>query len=213
LEEHVGAVVQAYLVVAQEEAAMADYPKLKTIDEYGRPKKHDKRAELAPIPWPKIGDTFVDSVGRTLVIIEVDLMDEIGRTSLARSTACPTRATSLSSTRSGFSTLKLSDLACRFEQVKRKNPRRTLAAVETILKMNGGGAMRVNEILEYAEHFRVDLGSRSKTPWNTVSRDISCDIKDRGNASRFRRVLPGLFRLATEFRAADCRNPLTTGPR
>lgn len=73
--------------------------------------------------------------------------------------------------------------------------RKTLVAVETVLKMNGGGPMKVAHIVEYAKHFHVNLNCRSKTPENTVARDLYCDIKDNGYASRFRRVAPGLFRL------------------
>jgi len=67
--------------------------------------------------------------------------------------------------------------------------------------MNGGGPMTVNEILEYAHHFRIHIECRSKTVKATVARDISCDIKDHGVASRFRRVSPGLFCLTTPFAA------------
>lgn len=73
--------------------------------------------------------------------------------------------------------------------------RKTLVAVETVLKMNGGGPMKVAHIVEYAKHFHVNLNCRSKTPENTVARDLALDIKENGSASRFRRVAPGLFRL------------------
>ena len=67
----------------------------------------------------------------------------------------------------------------------------TLAVVEEILRETGV-PMSVREIVERAG---VRLPSKSKTPDTVVARDLSMDIKKRGEASLFVRTSPGRYTL------------------
>ncbi len=81
----------------------------------------------------------------------------------------------------------------------------TLAVVEEILRETGV-PMSVREIVERAG---VRLPSKSKTPDTVVARDLSMDLKRKGEGSLFARTTPGRYTLrslaagsATEHRQA-----------
>jgi len=65
----------------------------------------------------------------------------------------------------------------------------TLAVVEKILRETGS-PMSVREIVEAAGD---ELPTRSKTPDTVVARDLSMDIKKKGEASPFIRTSPGRY--------------------
>ncbi len=67
----------------------------------------------------------------------------------------------------------------------------TLAVVEEILRETGV-PMSVREIVERAG---VRLPSKSKTPDTVVARDLSMDIKRKGDGSLFTRTSPGRYTL------------------
>lgn len=67
----------------------------------------------------------------------------------------------------------------------------TLAVVEEILRETGV-PMSVREIVERAG---VRLPSKSKTPDTVVARDLSMDIKRKGEVSLFVRSSPGRYTL------------------
>lgn len=67
----------------------------------------------------------------------------------------------------------------------------TLAVVEEILRETAV-PMSVREIVQRAG---VRLPSKSKTPDTVVARDLSLDIKRKGEASRFARTSPGRYTL------------------
>ncbi|HUQ00914.1 MAG TPA: winged helix-turn-helix domain-containing protein [Kofleriaceae bacterium] len=67
----------------------------------------------------------------------------------------------------------------------------TLAVVEEILRETAV-PMSVREIVQRAG---VRLPSKSKTPDTVVARDLSLDIKRKGDASRFARTSPGRYTL------------------
>ena len=67
----------------------------------------------------------------------------------------------------------------------------TLAVVEEILRETGV-PMSVREIVERAG---VRLPSKSKTPDTVVARDLSMDIKRKGESSLFARTTPGRYTL------------------
>lgn len=67
----------------------------------------------------------------------------------------------------------------------------TLAVVEEILRETAV-PMSVREIVQRAG---VRLPSKSKTPDTVVARDLSLDIKRKGEASRFTRTSPGRYTL------------------
>lgn len=69
----------------------------------------------------------------------------------------------------------------------------TLVVVEEILRETAV-PMSVREIVERAG---VRLPSKSKTPDTVVARDLSMDIKRRGEASLFVRTSPGRYTLRT----------------
>jgi len=69
----------------------------------------------------------------------------------------------------------------------------TLAVVEEILRETAV-PMSVREIVERAG---VRLPSKSKTPDTVVARDLSMDIKRRGEESLFVRTSPGRYTLRT----------------
>jgi hypothetical protein len=69
----------------------------------------------------------------------------------------------------------------------------TLAVVEEILRETAV-PMSVREIVERAG---ARLPSKSKTPDTVVARDLSMDIKKRGEGSLFVRTSPGRYTLRT----------------
>ncbi len=69
----------------------------------------------------------------------------------------------------------------------------TLVVVEEILRETAV-PMSVREIVERAG---VRLPSKSKTPDTVVARDLSMDIKRRGESSMFVRTSPGRYTLRT----------------
>ena len=69
----------------------------------------------------------------------------------------------------------------------------TLAVVEEILRETAV-PMSVREIVERAG---VRLPSKSKTPDTVVARDLSMDIKKKGDTSLFIRTSPGRYTLRT----------------
>ena len=69
----------------------------------------------------------------------------------------------------------------------------TLAVVEEILRETTV-PMSVREIVERAGS---RLPSKSKTPDTVVARDLSMDIKRRGDASLFIRTAPGRYTMRT----------------
>jgi hypothetical protein len=84
----------------------------------------------------------------------------------------------------------------------------TLAVVEDILRETAV-PMSVREIVERAG---ARLPSKSKTPDTVVARDLSMDIKKKGEGSLFVRTTPGRYTLralATEL----ARGTVTTAPQ
>ena len=69
----------------------------------------------------------------------------------------------------------------------------TLAVVEEILRETAV-PMSVREIVERAG---VRLPSKSKTPDTVVARDLSMDLKRKGDTSLFVRTSPGRYTLRT----------------
>src|SRR6185295_11284423 len=69
----------------------------------------------------------------------------------------------------------------------------TLAVVEEILRETAV-PMSVREIVEHAG---ARLPSKSKTPDTVVARDLSMDIKKKGDTSLFVRTSPGRYTLRT----------------
>jgi len=69
----------------------------------------------------------------------------------------------------------------------------TLAVVEEILRETAV-PMSVREIVERAG---ARLPSKSKTPDTVVARDLSMDIKKKGDSSLFARTSPGRYTLRT----------------
>lgn len=95
----------------------------------------------------------------------------------------------------------------------------TLAVVEEILRETAV-PMSVREIVERAG---VRLPSKSKTPDTVVARDLSMDIKRKGDGSTFIRTAPGRFTLrvlatvipdatATPMSALSGRKPAASSP-
>ena len=80
----------------------------------------------------------------------------------------------------------------------------TLAVVEEILRETEV-PMSVREIVERAG---VRLPSKSKTPDTVVARDLSMDIKRKGETSLFIRSSPGRYTLRT---LAQQTTPITQG--
>jgi HB1, ASXL, restriction endonuclease HTH domain len=74
----------------------------------------------------------------------------------------------------------------------------TLVVVEEILRETAV-PMSVREIVERAG---VRLPSKSKTPDTVVARDLSMDIKRKGESSMFVRTSPGRYTLRTLASAA-----------
>lgn len=95
----------------------------------------------------------------------------------------------------------------------------TLAVVEEILRETAV-PMSVREIVERAG---VRLPSKSKTPDTVVARDLSMDIKKKGEGSLFVRTSPGRYTLrtlaaattpasATSMSALPARKPAVAAP-
>jgi hypothetical protein len=95
----------------------------------------------------------------------------------------------------------------------------TLAVVEEILRETAV-PMSVREIVERAG---VRLPSKSKTPDTVVARDLSMDIKRKGEGSLFVRTTPGRYTLrslatgsvtdrATSMSALPARKPAASAP-
>src|SRR5690242_13092580 len=84
----------------------------------------------------------------------------------------------------------------------------TLAVVEEILRETTV-AMSVREIVERAG---VRLPSKSKTPDTVVARDLSMDIKKKGEASLFVRTSPGRYTLRSLAGAFVSTTNTTTAP-
>lgn len=95
----------------------------------------------------------------------------------------------------------------------------TLAVVEEILRETAV-PMSVREIVERAG---VRLPSKSKTPDTVVARDLSMDIKRKGEGSLFVRTTPGRYTLrslaatpvterTTSMSALPARKPAASAP-
>jgi hypothetical protein len=85
----------------------------------------------------------------------------------------------------------------------------TLAVVEEILRETAV-PMSVREIVERAG---VRLPSKSKTPDTVVARDLSMDIKRKGESSLFVRTSPGRYTLRTLAAApASATTPMSALP-
>ena len=95
----------------------------------------------------------------------------------------------------------------------------TLAVVEEVLRETAV-PMSVREIVEKAG---VRLPSKSKTPDTVVARDLSMDLKRKGDASLFIRTSPGRYTLktlvsattpssATSMSALPARKPAVAAP-
>ena len=83
----------------------------------------------------------------------------------------------------------------------------TLAVVEEILRETAV-PMSVREIVDHAG---VRLPSKSKTPDTVVARDLSMDIKKKGEASLFVRASPGRYTLRSiALQAPSIAAPATT---
>jgi hypothetical protein len=90
----------------------------------------------------------------------------------------------------------------------------TLAVVEEILRETAV-PMSVREIVEKAG---VRLPSKSKTPDTVVARDLSMDIKKKGETSLFVRTSPGRYTLralasgTTPMASLPARKPAAAAP-
>lgn len=87
----------------------------------------------------------------------------------------------------------------------------TLAVVEVILRETGV-PMSVRQIVEHAAG---RLPTRSKTPDTVVARDLSMDIKKRGEVSLFVRTSPGRYtlrELSNQRRSDHCFTEAKTHP-
>lgn len=84
----------------------------------------------------------------------------------------------------------------------------TLAVVEEILRETAV-PMSVREIVERAG---VRLPSKSKTPDTVVARDLSMDIKKKGEGSLFIRTSPGRYTLRTLATASPTATPMSALP-
>ncbi len=87
----------------------------------------------------------------------------------------------------------------------------TLAVVEEILRETGV-PMSVREIVERAG---VRLPSKSKTPDTVVARDLSMDLKRKGEGSLFARTSPGRYTLRSlaAVSSAEQRHHAATAPQ
>ncbi len=85
----------------------------------------------------------------------------------------------------------------------------TLAVVEDILRETAV-PMSVREIVERAG---ARLPSKSKTPDTVVARDLSMDIKKKGEGSLFVRTTPGRYTLRALASTELARGTVTTQPQ
>ena len=85
----------------------------------------------------------------------------------------------------------------------------TLAVVEEILRETAV-PMSVREIVERAG---VRLPSKSKTPDTVVARDLSMDLKRKGESSLFARTSPGRYTLRTLAAGAMTDTSRTSAPQ
>ncbi|MEZ4366068.1 MAG: HTH domain-containing protein [Kofleriaceae bacterium] len=83
----------------------------------------------------------------------------------------------------------------------------TLAVVEDVLRETGV-PMTVKEIVAHAG---ARLPSKSKTPDTVVARDLSMDLKKRGEASKFLRPSPGQYTLRCFAAASPVAGSLAAG--
>lgn len=83
----------------------------------------------------------------------------------------------------------------------------TLVVVEKILRETAV-PMSVREIVEYAGE---SLPTRSKTPDTVVARDLSMDIKKKGEDSLFVRTAPGRYTMRELHLAATTRDVAAAG--
>ena len=83
----------------------------------------------------------------------------------------------------------------------------TLAVVEEILRETAV-PMSVREIVERAG---VRLPSKSKTPDTVVARDLSMDIKKKGDGSLFARTSPGRYTLRALAPSSQPQEPVRMG--
>ena len=84
----------------------------------------------------------------------------------------------------------------------------TLAVVEEVLR-EALVPMTVKEIVARAG---VRLPSKSKTPDTVVARDLSMDLKKKGEASRFARPTPGQYTLRELLATAPVATPVVAAP-
>ena len=85
----------------------------------------------------------------------------------------------------------------------------TLAVVEDILRETAV-PMSVREIVERAG---VRLPSKSKTPDTVVARDLSMDLKRKGDSSLFVRTSPGRYTLRTLATGSNTTSMTSLGQR
>jgi uncharacterized protein (UPF0147 family) len=88
------------------------------------------------------------------------------------------------------------------------NTMSTLAVVEEILRETAV-PMSVREIVERAG---ARLPSKSKTPDTVVARDLSMDIKRKGDSSTFARSSPGRYTLRALLTASEPQQPTAEAP-
>jgi hypothetical protein len=84
----------------------------------------------------------------------------------------------------------------------------TLAVVEEILRETAV-PMSVKEIVERAGS---RLPSKSKTPDTVVARDLSMDLKKKGDASAFVRTSPGRYTMRDVWRRGQTANTEVAAP-
>ncbi len=82
----------------------------------------------------------------------------------------------------------------------------TLSVIEDILRETGV-PMSVKEIVERSGS---RLPSKSKTPDTVVARDLSMDLKKKGDESAFIRTSPGRYTLRDLWRRQSASNEATT---
>lgn len=83
----------------------------------------------------------------------------------------------------------------------------TLAVVESILR-DAAVPLSVREIVERAGE---QLPTRSKTPDTVVARDLSMDIKRKGDVSLFIRTSPGRYAIREQVMRQQ-QQPMTSAP-
>lgn len=88
------------------------------------------------------------------------------------------------------------------KKVKNTRERKSLAFVEIALR-EAGIAQNVAQIIERIDASGVVMNrvTKSHTPYNSISRDLALDIRDKGDKSRFVRVGLGMFTLCALVKA------------